>query len=369
MRQASEVAAEAVGLLATATDHDARACSVQVDAKSITSALDLDPADGGGLELGHQVVADLPVLDDAVLIAAVGEPTRLPVRRDAESEPVGVDLLTHQSSFSPAASSPSASSLSASSSSAWLSRGLVVALRLRPRVRLRPRRASSPAVPASVVSSTESIELAVGPRATPRTRARSSLSAGRPSGRALLVLGLASAGPRHPARPPIGEVGSDARPAAPQLLVRHPGEDDRHVTGALADARRTAARPGAPALQRLALVGVAGGDVELGRVETLVVLGVRRAGVQQLADHRRRRSVGVRDDLGGAGVLEAADEVEDLACLGARHVAVAQHGAGAGALVGLDRHLSASPRALVRRGSGRSGSARTRRACGRPSTR
>ena len=82
---------------AAAADDDARAGGVHVDAQPVTGALDLDPAHRGGLELGHQVVADLPVLDDRVLVAAVVEPARLPVGRDAEAEPVGVDLLAHQS--------------------------------------------------------------------------------------------------------------------------------------------------------------------------------------------------------------------------------------------------------------------------------
>ena len=56
---------------------------------------DWDEAYGGALELCHEVVADLPVLDDEVLVLAVVEPPGLPVRGDAEAEPVGVDLLTH----------------------------------------------------------------------------------------------------------------------------------------------------------------------------------------------------------------------------------------------------------------------------------
>src|SRR5919112_1536641 len=47
-------------------------------------------------QVAHQLGADLPVLDDEVgVLAAAGEPARLPVRRDAEAEPVGVDLLSH----------------------------------------------------------------------------------------------------------------------------------------------------------------------------------------------------------------------------------------------------------------------------------
>src|SRR5262249_58530917 len=50
--------------------------------------------------LSPQIVADLPVLDQRVLVVVlVGEPARLPVGGDAESEPVRVDLLAHYSSF------------------------------------------------------------------------------------------------------------------------------------------------------------------------------------------------------------------------------------------------------------------------------
>jgi hypothetical protein len=47
---------------------------VHVDAEAVPGALDLDPAHGGSFELGHEVVADLPVLDNRVLIVPVVEP-------------------------------------------------------------------------------------------------------------------------------------------------------------------------------------------------------------------------------------------------------------------------------------------------------
>ena len=61
-----EPGAEAIGLGATATDDDARTGGVHVDAEAVTGALDLDAADRGVRQLGHEVVADLPVLDDVV---------------------------------------------------------------------------------------------------------------------------------------------------------------------------------------------------------------------------------------------------------------------------------------------------------------
>ena len=52
----------------------------------VTGALDLDPADGGGLQLLHQGPADLPVLGEVVLVVALAEPAALPVRGHAEAE-------------------------------------------------------------------------------------------------------------------------------------------------------------------------------------------------------------------------------------------------------------------------------------------
>ena len=88
--------AQLVGLDATATDHDARAGGVDVDADLVARALDLDPADRRRLELLHDRLADLPVLGQVLLVLALAEPAALPVGDDAEAEPVGVDLLAHQ---------------------------------------------------------------------------------------------------------------------------------------------------------------------------------------------------------------------------------------------------------------------------------
>src|SRR5205807_6406344 len=53
-----QVGAQPVGLGAPASDHDARPCGVDVDTQAVARALHLDAADGGALELAHQVVAD-----------------------------------------------------------------------------------------------------------------------------------------------------------------------------------------------------------------------------------------------------------------------------------------------------------------------
>ena len=97
LRDAGKLPAETVCLGTTTADDDAGPRCINVYTKAVTRPLDLDAADGGSFELTHQIVADLPVLDDGVLVIAVVEPAGLPVRRDSESEPVRVDLLAHYS--------------------------------------------------------------------------------------------------------------------------------------------------------------------------------------------------------------------------------------------------------------------------------
>ena len=97
VRDLDQRLAQAIGFGATATDDDAGTRRVQVDAQAVTRALDFDAADRGALELLAQVVADLPVLDDVVLVLTIGEPAALPISGDAETEPVRIDLLSHYS--------------------------------------------------------------------------------------------------------------------------------------------------------------------------------------------------------------------------------------------------------------------------------
>ena len=73
---------------------------MDVDAHAIAGALDLDASDTGAIQAGLQEVADLDVLGDIVAVplsclGAVGEPARHVVGGDAETEPVGVYLLSH----------------------------------------------------------------------------------------------------------------------------------------------------------------------------------------------------------------------------------------------------------------------------------
>src|SRR5690606_13484879 len=74
-----ELAADAVGLGATATDHDARAGGVDVDADAVTGALDLHAGDAGAVHALREEVADRDVLLHVVAVALtrlgrVGEP-------------------------------------------------------------------------------------------------------------------------------------------------------------------------------------------------------------------------------------------------------------------------------------------------------
>src|SRR5690606_22754394 len=95
-----ELAADAVRLGATATNHDARAGRVDVHADAVAGALDLDLGDSGALEARGHELADRDVLADVVAVAltglgAVGEPARTVVGGDAQAVPERVDLLSH----------------------------------------------------------------------------------------------------------------------------------------------------------------------------------------------------------------------------------------------------------------------------------
>src|SRR5262249_55375769 len=94
-------------------DDDTRPGGVDVDAYPVPGALDVHLGDAGTLQaLGHHL-ADLHVLRDVVLVQLVGVPPTLPVGRDAEPEPVRVNLLTHYSVSSSAASAVSSAGVAA----------------------------------------------------------------------------------------------------------------------------------------------------------------------------------------------------------------------------------------------------------------
>src|SRR6478672_2990625 len=94
-----ELATDAVGLGATATDHDARTRGVDVHPHAVPGALDLDLGDAGPLHALGQQLADRDVLTDVALVELVGVPAALVVRRDPQAEAVRVDLLSHQALF------------------------------------------------------------------------------------------------------------------------------------------------------------------------------------------------------------------------------------------------------------------------------
>ncbi len=98
--QLLQLAADPVRLGAAAADDDARTGSVDVDPDAVAGALDLDLGDAGALHALRQQLADLDVFLHEVLVAltrrvGVGVPVGDVVRRDAQTETIGVDLVTH----------------------------------------------------------------------------------------------------------------------------------------------------------------------------------------------------------------------------------------------------------------------------------
>ena len=99
-RQLLEIGTDALGLGATATDHDTRAGSVDVDADAVTGALNLDAGNARAVEARLQKVADLDVFGDEIAVALsdlgrVGEPARHVVGRDSQTETVRIYFLAH----------------------------------------------------------------------------------------------------------------------------------------------------------------------------------------------------------------------------------------------------------------------------------
>ncbi len=260
-----ELAADAVGLRALAADDDARPGGVDVDADPVAGALDVDLGDAGALEaLGHHP-ADLDVLADVVLVELVREPAGLPVGRDAEPEPVRVNLLTHYSVPSSAVSSALASPWPR-----WLRRPSW------------PAPSSRPSWPAP---------------ASPRPR-------WPPSPRRLAACrrrGLGRLGGR-------GLLGRTRR-------RRDRLDRDRDVAGALADPVRPTLRPRPEPLQRRALVDERLADEQRVGVQPLVVLGVGDRAREHLVDllaRRLRRELQHRERLLRG---QTADEVDHTARL------------------------------------------------------
>src|SRR5690606_6810357 len=59
--QVLEAGPEALGLRATATDHDPGTGGVDVNDQTVSSALDVDAGNGTAQQLAGEIVADLPV--------------------------------------------------------------------------------------------------------------------------------------------------------------------------------------------------------------------------------------------------------------------------------------------------------------------
>ena len=302
-----------------------------------------------------------------------------------EPEPVGVDLLTHQLA-SPRSSSPrrlvvfgvvfvgalgcvprpcsSSSTDSASSASSSPPR--------RRRPRRRPRRPrSSRRWPRRSVLDRDGVAVLVVGRGPSWSWSWSCSRSARAAWLLATRARRASAASRRtPPRPTAASVR--ARRCSSSSGV-HAAHDDRDVAGALADAGGAAAGTGAPALERGALVGVAGRHVELVGVDLVVLLGVGDGRGEHLADVGGDGALGELEDLVGVVDVQAADEVEDLAGLVGRHAEVARPRRGCrAARWSWCRRPSATTLALAspcRRGTGRCGWGRTRRACGRPSPR
>src|SRR5690606_5855910 len=170
-RELLELAADAVGLGATAADDDARTRRVDVHADAVAGALDLDLGDARALETGAHELADLDVLTDVVAVplaglGAVGEPARPVVGGDAEAVPVRVDLLSHYRAL------PFVFSRGATTTGVWLVR---VRMRFaRPWARGRKR-------------------LRVGPSSTNASRTTSSCSSNASLARSAFTRALAMA--------------------------------------------------------------------------------------------------------------------------------------------------------------------------------
>src|SRR5262249_23387815 len=82
-------------------DHDAGSGGVDVDLRLVRGALDVDLRDTRVVQALLQEVADLDVLVQELGILPPSEPARIPVLRDAEAEPLRMNLLSHDQASPP----------------------------------------------------------------------------------------------------------------------------------------------------------------------------------------------------------------------------------------------------------------------------
>ncbi len=73
-RDLLQTSRETLALGALASNDDARSCSMHIHAEAVAGAFHLDAADEGFLQLAHQVIANLEVLDEVLRIVAITEP-------------------------------------------------------------------------------------------------------------------------------------------------------------------------------------------------------------------------------------------------------------------------------------------------------
>ena len=90
------VGPEPLDIRALLADHDAGAGGVDGDAGLLGRALDDDAPDARLAQPLEQESPDLQILVQQLGIFVIGVPARIPGTVDAEAQPDGIDLLTHQ---------------------------------------------------------------------------------------------------------------------------------------------------------------------------------------------------------------------------------------------------------------------------------
>ena len=271
-----EPGTKAIGLGAAAADDDAGTSGVHVDAQPVTGALDLDAADRRVRHLRHEVVADLPVLDEVVGVLAVAEPPALPVGGDTEAEPVRVDLLAHYSGSDPSVVvGLSGASSTASSAARLLGLDLRCAVVQVDFVDFQVDFVDFDHLGLDHVFVLVVIVLVVLVIVGLGGSRGSSAAASDPLATSGLGL-LATA-----ARGAVRGLRLVASPLTLEQRLGHAADDHHDVAGALADAGRTSTRTRAPALQRRAP-----------RPRSTPTRTARRAAVSRCAPHWRSRTRG-----------------------------------------------------------------------------
>ncbi len=95
-RKLGELLLDLFDLLSLASDDDAGACRVDLDANTIGSALDEDARHGSLLQFLHQLLTDDLILEKELGEIFLGrKPAGLPVAADGEAKTYGISLLAH----------------------------------------------------------------------------------------------------------------------------------------------------------------------------------------------------------------------------------------------------------------------------------